>query len=333
MSKIKKFLRTKIKKILKLIFKIDFFKVFTRRIYLKKRLDFPSMVQIEITNACNAQCLMCPHDKLTRKIGNIDADLYKKIIDESAANQFRVNTILPNHFGEPLLNPRLYDHIKYAREKVPKSDICIFTNGSLLTEENTIKILDSGLDVINISFDGFSKNTYERIRRNLNFDEVNTNLTRLLALKKKMKKKTPRIDLSYVEIEENKRETEEFIKKWKSLVDKIHIGVFCNWGGMVNGQVVAKGEKVTAFNPKRSPCTRLWSHLLIFRNGDVPLCCQDFNGEYLLGNVATSSIREIWNGEVLNRYRDLHIKGKFNEIPICKACNFWRQQSEPIWWW
>ena len=54
MFKIKIFLRTRIKKILKLIFKIGFFKAFTRRIQLKKRLDFPSMVQIEMTNACNA---------------------------------------------------------------------------------------------------------------------------------------------------------------------------------------------------------------------------------------------------------------------------------------
>ena len=333
MFKIKKFLRTRIKKILNLIFKIGFFKAFMRRMHLKKRLDFPSMVQIEITNACNAQCLMCPHDKLTRKIGSIDANLYKKIIDESAENQIRVKTILPNHFGEPLINPHLYDYIKYAKEKVPKSEICIFTNGSLLNKENAIKIIESGLDVISISFDGFSKNTYERIRGNLNFDEVNTNITRLLDLKKKMKKKTPRIELAYVEIEENKRETEEFINRWESLVDNVNIGVFCNWGGMVPGKEVAKKNKASALNPKRSPCTRLWSHLLIFRNGDVPLCCQDFDGKNLLGNVATSSIREIWNGEVLNRYRDLHIKGKFNEIHICKECNFWKQQGEPIWWW
>jgi len=323
-------IRSKVKESLRLILRIGFLRACLRAVYIRESLAFPSMVQIETTNICNARCSICPHEKLSREIGHIDTNLYRKIIDECAGNRMHVKTILPNHFGEPLLNPLLFEYIRYAKQKVPNSEICIFTNGSLLNEDNSLKILESGLDVINISFDGFSKETYERIRRNLNFDQVNSNIVGFLNLKNRMKKRKPRIELAYVEIEDNKAETEDFIKKWRGVVDKVHVGLFCNWGGAVVGKEIIGSQHL---NLKRKPCTRLWSHLLIFRNGDVPLCCQDFNGEYLLGNALRSSVGGIWHGEELNRYRQLHMKGQFEQIPICKVCNFWKQQGEPIWWW
>jgi len=320
----------KSKAVIKSFFRRSFLRGLLRRVYLRKGMEFPSMVQIEITNYCNARCIMCPHDKLSREIGHIDQRLFTKLIDECARNRRYVKSVLPNHFGEPFLNPLLPEYIRYAKQKVPKSEICIFTNGSLLNEENARKILESGLDVITVSFDGFSKQTYERIRRQLNFDDVNKNIMRLLDLKKTLKKNKPRIELAYVEIEENKAETEAFIKKWQGIIDKVHIGFFCNWGGAVEGEEVIGTRQL---NFKRKPCTRLWSHLLVFRNGDVPLCCQDFNGDYILGNANQASIKEIWEGITINRYRQLHLAGKFGQIPICKICNFWKQQGEPIWWW
>ena len=52
-----------------------------RFILLKKRESFPRLLSIELTNACNANCIMCPRSKLTRKTAQMDFELFKKIID------------------------------------------------------------------------------------------------------------------------------------------------------------------------------------------------------------------------------------------------------------
>lgn len=296
--------------------------------YLKRRLAFPSMVQVEITNACNAKCTMCPHQKMSRKIENIEIGLFEKIVKECANNSQYVLTFLPNHFGEPLLNPHLPEYIKYVKKNLPKVETAIFTNGSLLNEGKSIELINAGLDMINVSFDGFSKDTYEKIRIGLKFNEVNENILNFINLKKQMKRKKPFINLAFIAMSENVSEVSDFIKKWESLADAVSIGTFCNWGGEVIGEAVTSRQ-----NTGRNPCTRLWSHMLIFVNGNVPLCCQDYNGNYILGNIYKQTLKEIWQGEIIKEYRRLHSEGKFYELPICRNCNFWEQQNEPIWWW
>ena len=67
-----------------------------------------------------------------------------------------------NWRGEPLLNPKIYDYIKYAKEKGILETI-INTNATNLTEKIE-KLIKSGLDLIIYSFDGGSKETYEKMR-------------------------------------------------------------------------------------------------------------------------------------------------------------------------
>jgi len=308
--------------------RLGFIKSGLRGIYLKRRLAFPSMVQIEVTNTCNARCIMCPHQKMTRTKALVSGELVSKVVQECAANKDKVLTFLPNHFGEPLLNPRLPEYVAQVRAALPDAEICIFTNGALLTEERGRALIEAGLDLINISFDGFTKETYEKIRVNLNFDEVNANVEGFIKLRNSMGRKKPLVNLAFVAMPENIKEVAPFREKWTRLADTVTIGTFCNWGGEIPGEVTSSVR-----NTERRPCTRLWSHMLVLNNGDVPLCCQDYNGENLLGNVVNSSIAEVWHGEKLERIRKLHLERRFDALPICRDCNFWQQQNEPIWWW
>ena len=299
-----------------------------RKVYLRRRLSFPSMVQVEVTNACNARCIMCPHQKMTRVKAPISDALFSKIMEECVRNKDKVLAFLPNNFGEPLLNPRLADYVALARKDLPGAEIAIFTNGALLNAVRAKELIGNGLDQINISFDGFSKETYEKIRIGLNFDEVNDNVAAFIGLRNSLGRKKPLVNLAFVAMPENAGEIPAFRNKWASLADKITIGTFCNWGGEVPGEVTSSVR-----NTVRHPCTRLWSHFIVLNNGDVPLCCQDYNGEYLLGNINKQSIAEIWNGAAINRYREFHLRRELDAVPICRSCNFWQQQNEPIWWW
>ena len=61
------------------------------------------------------------------------------------------------------MHPKLSNFIKYAKEKGILETI-INTNATNLTIENSNKLIESGLDLIIYSFDGGTKETYEKMR-------------------------------------------------------------------------------------------------------------------------------------------------------------------------
>ena len=125
-----------------------------------KNREYPLGLDIGTTNLCNAACIMCPHTKL-KKMGTMDMKLYKKIIDN--CEKLKIMSLTLSFFGEPLLDKDLIQKIKYAKER--KMKVAFFSNASLLTEKWAKELIESGLDGITISFDGYSKATYEKIRK------------------------------------------------------------------------------------------------------------------------------------------------------------------------
>jgi radical SAM protein with 4Fe4S-binding SPASM domain len=227
-------------------------------------------------------------------------------------------------FGEPLLDKGLIEKIKYAKSN--GMTVAFYSNASLLNEEWAKKLIESGLDGITISFDGYSKETYEKIRKNLNFDVTKENILGLIKMRKILHKQNPKINLVLVELEENKREIKQFYNEWNKKVDGINIINMRNWAN----DIQKKGTKESFhFNKKikRYACGLIWHRMVVDWNGDVVLCCDDWNHSTVLGNLKKESIEKIWKGEKLRKIKEAHIKGEFHKIPICAGCN-----KKSIWW-
>jgi len=281
----------------------------------------PLGVDIGVTNACNANCIMCPHHKL-KNIGTMDMKLYKKIIDN--CSKLKIKMITLSFFGEPLLDKTLIEKIKYSKEK--GLQVGFYSNASLLTKDWAIELIKSHLDGITISFDGYTKETYEKIRRGLKFDVVKKNILNLIKIRKDLNKNHPKINLVLVELEENKNEIKSFYEEWKNKVDSINIINMRNWANEID----KKGTKESFhfnYKIKRKPCSLIWQKMVIDWNGDAVLCCDDWNHSTILGNLKKQSIEEIWKGEKLKKIREAHIEGKFHKVPICAKCN-----KKSIWW-
>ena len=52
---------------------------------IKPDLARPHEIDIEVTSSCDADCIMCPRKSIRRKVGPMDFDLFKKIVDEAVA--------------------------------------------------------------------------------------------------------------------------------------------------------------------------------------------------------------------------------------------------------
>ncbi|MBI3583744.1 MAG: radical SAM protein [Nitrospinae bacterium] len=297
----------------KKVFQLRPFREAVKYFSIKNRLKRPLKVTIEITNACNSDCIMCPRQSMTRPVKNMDFELYKKIIDD--CGKVGVKIIQPFNFGEPLMYNRLGEFIKYAKEHT-KSRIQISSNAALLTNEKAMELLDSGLDRINIDIDGFTKDTFEKVRKNLDFDRVVENTERFIELKKRLNKRIF-ITISIINMDETSGEIVEFERYWKPRVDRVLDVKYNTWTGSVED----RNESINNSKRFNCPCKMLWDQMVILQDGKVALCCLDYDGKVIVGNMKNESILNIWNGKILNNLRQKQIELKFDEISTCRACN------------
>jgi MoaA/NifB/PqqE/SkfB family radical SAM enzyme len=147
----------------------------------------PKFVKIENTNFCNSKCLYCPHRIMKRKKGFMSDKLFKKIVEECI--EWKIKEIHLCNFGEPLIDKKLYKKIRYIKKR-SRIKTVIFTNGRLLTKQVSKKLMTSGLDELWISFDGFSKEHFEKYRYPLKYDEVLKNIIDAINVKKRLNAKT-----------------------------------------------------------------------------------------------------------------------------------------------
>lgn len=100
-------------------------------------------IEVETINQCNGSCSFCPVNKnIDPRIKTImSEEMFKNIVDQLAELKYagRFTTFSNN---EPLLDDRIIEFNKYAREKLPNSRIHLFTNGTLLSIDKFVEIID-----------------------------------------------------------------------------------------------------------------------------------------------------------------------------------------------
>jgi len=264
---------------------------------------FPAVVRLETTNACNAKCVICPHRDLKRPIARMDEGLFGQLVDECAEGGCR--EIHLHNFGEPLLDKDLEQRVRYAKERgIPK--VKIFSNGSLLDERRAAGLIEAGLDELKVSFDGATREEFEQIRVPLKFDQVVENITRLVKLRNE-RRSAMQIKVACC----STTDRESTMNSLAAVVDGFSFGKIHNWATdpSQNGHGV------------RKPCSRLWRTFTVLANGDVALCCLDYDGRHLLGRVdAEHSIRDVFTGPGYQKVRHLHRRGRQGEIDLCRHC-------------
>lgn len=269
----------------------------------------PNALWIEPTNVCNLRCIMCPNSFVTQKNpGFMSMELYRKIIDQ--AKDFAAYVILCIG-GESLLNKNFPQMVKYAKTKGISTYLS--TNATVLTPSLSRKILQSGLDWINFSFDGCSKKVYEKVRVGANFEKTLKNIIDFLQIKKHLKAKTHaelQILIMDKKGEEDYRQNiKRFLTNFEGLpLDYVQFRRPSTWGGFFSGTKKFRPQKL---GKVFSPCSYLWSSLHILWDGRVVACTSDFFGENVLGKFPEKSLRQIWNDGPMQKFRRAMITRKY----------------------
>ncbi len=273
----------------------------------------PEIVQIESTNICNAKCVFCPRDEMHRKQGIMSFELFTKIMDECA--ELGITHLRVHNYGEPFVDRKLVEKVRYAKEKGIQ-EVGMISNGSLITEEVARGMIDAGLDAINISVDASGKEVFESTRIGLKYDKVIANIERLVRLRADAGRRRPKLILSFVR-QNNTADEQAFIEHWRKIADKIHITDLHNWAGTLNQE-----------SDVNYPCYRPWLTFTVLWDGRVSLCCADFDGHTILGDMNTSSIKDIWNNDLFRGARREHLESGGPDV--CRSCDLPRKDS-PLW--
>jgi Radical SAM superfamily. len=281
----------------------------------------PAYYIIEPTNVCNYQCVMCPNkDYQENQKGHMNMDLFKKIIDEIKNYAIFVQLYW---MGEPFLYSNLFQMIDYISAN-SEAKIIISTNGSLLDSNLIDKIICSNIYKLIVSLDAAkSQSIYKQIRVGGNLEKVNKNVSLLLEKNSNLK-----IDLQFIDFNINKSEQEEFNKMWSGKNCRLTYSWLNTWAN----QFCELKNETYYDSPnsliQRLPCSELWYKMCIHWNGNVSICCYDWNFKAIFGNLNESDVKVVWNSELINQYRNFHKNNQFEKVPLCTDCNEWATIEE-----
>jgi len=279
----------------------------------------PYRIWIEPTNRCNLKCVMCPNQQFQPDdLGFMEFRLFKKIVDEISEFVYDINL---HHRGEPTLHPELPEMIRYAKAR--GLSVKLHTNGTLLNRRMAERILNSGLDLISFSFDGFEAEVYEHIRKGAHFQRTLGNIIGFLELRRSAGLTKPKAVMEIMEFDSARTDPEIKTRLMQDLVkkgmDRIILKQPHNWGGNL--------QLNTGASQAYAPCTFPWHALVVSWDGKVGPCPHDFFGKIVLGDARLQYLRDIFNGLPMQRLRkNMELGFKSIESP-CKECDSVRRKQ------
>jgi len=271
---------------------------------------FPLIIDLELSNRCNLDCIMCTRLPQKLHMGDMAEALWSKVLDEALEVPERIFRL--HGIGEPLLSPSFRTVVERIKGHHHHHSIDLITNGHFLDRNMARFLLRQGVDQITVSVAAASEQGYERVRGSKKFSRVVQNTLRLHDERERMQAPS-KIIVQIVDVEPVHDEIDAFVEFWSRFDVQVEV-----WHDLNRGR--------RAFNPRvesvLSPCEHLYSYTAVCWDGRVCICCIDGARHYIVGNANTETLREVFNGRRLNAIRRLHEEGQSERMPICADCSF-----------
>jgi MoaA/NifB/PqqE/SkfB family radical SAM enzyme len=257
---------------------------------------------------------------------------YREVVDDI---QGHAKLIALWNFGEPFLNPEIFDMIRYAEDRsIP---VRVSTNSTFLEDKDVENIFASNLSSIIVCLDGASKATHERYRIGSDFDAVKAGIERLGHRRHALGRTKPFIRLQFLVFSYNESEIESMIDLAESMrVDQLALKNVSlgSWvkehlRGRMARKMLPKGEKYRKYRVDEErvelkiqdqTCSWAYENGVVLANGDVTTCCYDSNGDHVFANVQRDGgLMKILQSE---KMREVRAQIVSRELPLCGTCQY-----------
>ena len=304
----------------------------------------PLRATVQTTDFCNLNCIMCQihSQKEQHTLKQMAKSDFDKIVQKLFPTLIEVH---PTNIGEPLISP----WFDYLAQKAFEYGVLldITSNGTLLTEEKINEILPCLLD-IKISFDGFKKETFERIRKGTDYEIVVKNIKNFIKIRNSISSKAT-ITLQTTLFSFNYGELPDIIQFAHDIgVNRVKAYPVFSYSDQIDN--VSLMNCMDDFLETREKCISLAENLklplgiaeppkkdtddseqnLLHQKCRLPWaeCFIDYDGEvypchshnYIpLGNIFSQSAEDVWNSSYTQSLRNALVSGNCAGT-ICNNC-------------
>lgn len=278
----------------------------------------PYIYEIEPTNHCPYTCIMCPKGlgKMKRPVGFMAPDTFRVILDQFPKRQKLVRM---HHFGEAVLHPRIGEMIQRVKGRGLYTALSL--NPATLTPRLNREIIDSGVDLVCFSLDAFTDEGLERIRGiKRPFNACWAMVEDFIEQSRNKGKNLIKV-IQMVRLDLNKKDRHTFNEIKLRYPEKDVFLYLSENNGFGNLELV---EQTLAGGSRHllpgTPCRAPFSEVVVLWNGDVVLCCFDYDGFNVIGNIHDKPLSRIWQDKKVKEIRAAFKARETVALPLCHGC-------------
>ena len=295
-----------------------------QRVALHEHLPLkqPFSLHIYPSFYCNFKCGYCLHsldaaalEKKGFRRQYMDFDLYRKAVDDVAAQGWHLKAMIFAGHGEPLLHKEIAEMVAYAKGAGITDRTEIVTNGSLLTHELPDALIAAGLDRLRVSIQGVNEEAYRDTSGvSIDFDQLVERLGYFYEHKTVTDVYIKIIDVALKESGDQAR----FQELFRPIADTAAIEYAIPFVPEIDlGHL--SGNNKQGCDVHAAICSMPFYMLVLYPNGDVLPCCST-EIPTVFGNVALQSLGEIWTGRPRTEFLLRQLDGA-GTVPVCRECS------------
>ena len=267
-------------------------------------------ISVEVDTHCNVRCTMCPIS--TGKVknqGRVSLETIENICRKAKGWTDKISLAV---MGEPLLHPLLPEMVALVKRHGYKA--LVWTNGVLMNRRRAEALLRVGVDKVVFSFEIIDKDLHEAVRVGASYDKVRANLDAFLELRDAL---SPATEVSIWNIIPDLGHPLTVPESLAAAYPGVEffVSYAMDWHGEVD--VGAVPERLGA----PAPCNQIQHYLSVAWDGKVIACCNDFNHEYVLGDINTDSMEDIWYGKPRSQLVERMARGLLQGVRPCGTCS------------
>jgi len=247
---------------------------------------------------------------MKRRKGFMEWDLFSKIVKDAFENGHNIASL--HFFGEPLMWPHIVKGVALlsANNLFPR----ISTNGMLLTASLARQLQEAGLKEIMVTIDTLDEEAYGKIRKGGSLAIVKKNIHDVLDATSGL-----RVYAQFMPTKYNMHETEKVF--YKEFGNRRNFKVL-KWFiiRMNNSSNISRNLSHQANEVDKRMCDKIFDRLDVLWDGTTVLCCLDYEGKLVTGNLKENSISQSWLGPRAMSLRKKILRGEWSDLEACRYC-------------
>jgi len=285
----------------------------------------PAVVLFDVSNRCNLHCLTCRRSttdvvdlsgqtEKPVKLADMALDSYMRIIDDLHRDLLLATLYVS---GEPLLNREIVAMVAHTSDKSVAS--MISTNGMLLNEDLSTRLLEAGLDYLKVAVSGYSQDVYGIYHQGGDVARILENVVAFERIRRRLGRRCL-VVVDYILFEHNRHQEDDV----RRFCRENGISFSLRYGRTLEGsELMSPAESRHHYQPKTGPCDWLWKIMVFCADGSSVPCCQFAtcaDSPFVMGVGGETSAAAIWNGSAYRELRRVHASSGRKGLPLCAGC-------------